>query len=90
MYILPKIESVSSSNQVLVSFNVSMQQVSLTQDDMLVEVTSSFRVSYSWSAEYKDSKHLVITITTSSIFEGGEPLKITFLNYKTFRADTGG
>lgn len=67
-----------------------MKMADISQDDMLVEITSSFRISYSWTAEYINSTSLIVSITTKSIFEGGEPLKITFLNYKTFRADIGG
>lgn len=90
MKIEPTFVGVSKNNEIEISFNHSMKMIEITQDDLLIEVTSSFRIFYSWTAYFSNSETLLIKVTTSSIFEGGEEVKVSFINYKVFRADIGG
>ena len=67
-----------------------MQQGEVTNEDFIIEIESSYRISYSWVAEYTDDTTLSVDLSTSGVFEGGEILTVRFINSKVFRSPTGG
>ena len=67
-----------------------MYQTEITLDDLYLEIVSSMNVKFSWSAEYVNSKELLINLSINSIIRGDETLKIRFINSKVFRGVYGG
>ena len=90
LYITPNITSISSDNTILIGFSHSMNQASITINDLQVTISSSYTIDFSWSATYIDTKALKLSINTRTVLEGGEKIIIKFTNYKIFRAPRGG
>ena len=81
---------VTNDNSIDIKFNHTMNMTNIGEDDLLVEIQSSYKISYSWTASYTNDTNLHISIDVSSVLEGGETMTISFINYKTFRGPDGG
>ena len=90
LHIEPTLSAISSSNDFEVYFSEAMNQTEITNDDFVLEIESSYSISYSWVAEYIDDTTLSVDISTTGVFEGGEKLTVKFINYKVFRTSIGG
>ena len=83
-------ESCNLDSKVHVLFDHDMYQTEITLDDLYLEIVSNINVKFSWTAEYVNSKELLITLSINSIIKGDETLKIRFINSKVFRGVYGG
>ena len=90
LYITPNVTKISSSNVIIISFSHEMNQTTISLNDLLLEISSSYTIEFSWSATYSNLTTLNIAINTNTVLQGGEKVIITFVNYKTFRAPRGG
>lgn len=64
--------------------------ISITGTDMSVELISLSPITYTWAAGYLDPRNIKLKIYTSDLLDGSEELKITLLNWKSFRSVNGG
>ena len=90
MHIEPSVDKVNNDNSVDIKFNNTMNITEIGEDDLLIEIQSIYKISYSWTARYADDTTLNINIDISSVLEGGETLTISFINYKKYRSPGGG
>ena len=84
------IGEVSSSNTVVISFNDTIINSNLAQNDLLVSIISSYSVSYSWTASFQSSQSLLLSLQVHTVLQGGEKLTVKFINNKKFRGQYGG
>ena len=82
--------SQTSDTDYVFTFSDAMLQTNITKNDMSISIDSSYTLSYSWSAAYKDSTHLLVSVSVSSVLQGTETLNIKLSNYKVFRTAVGG
>ena len=84
------IGEVSTSNSVLVSFNFTMLNSSIGQNDLLVTISGNYNIDFTWTAIYQSGKSLLIQLNVNTVLQGGETLTIKFINSKVFRGPDGG
>ena len=83
-------ETCNLDSRINVLFDHDMYQTKITLDDLYLEIVSNINVKFSWTAEYVNSKELLISLSINSIIKGDETLKIRFINSKVFRGVYGG
>ena len=90
LYITPTINSISSSNTIVIGFNHTMKQVNITFDYLSVSIAYDYTIIFSWSAYYLNESTLEIRINSQTVLTGNEKINIKFINYKAWRGPNGG
>ena len=84
------LESISSTNQITISFNHTMKQTSISLKDLSVSIDASYPVSFDWTASYANQTTLTIDLALHTALLGGEIITVHFTNYKVWRGPNGG
>ena len=82
--------SSTDSTVYLFTFNDTMDEVDITQNDMIVSIDSSYLLDYDWSAKYISNQQLAVTVDVVSVLTGLETMTINFTNPKKYRTNIGG
>ena len=75
----------SSNSEVVLNFSDSITPNQITYDEMTIEISSSYSVTFSWTAEFIDSNNLKIKLNIQSVLTGNEVMSIKLNGWKTFR-----
>ena len=67
-----------------------MDEVDITQNDMIVSIDSSYLLDYDWSAKYISTQQLAVTVDVVSVLNGLETLTIKYTNVNKYRTKIGG
>lgn len=78
------------ANTVTLTFNETMDQQTIENSDLSVNVISESQSLYSWTAAYISSNQVEIKVTVKSVLKGTESLEIIINNFKKFRTIDGG
>ena len=84
------LESISSTNQITISFNHTMKQTSISLKDLSVSIDASYLVLFDWTASYTNQTTLTIDLALHTALLGGELITVQFTNYKVWRGPNGG
>ena len=79
--------TVNSNNDLLLTFNDTLQIVNISQDDLFINVYGTkTSYSFSWTASYTDSSNVLVSMNVQSKLVGGnnEIIVLEFLNDEAF------
>ena len=85
-----KIGEVSTSNVASIKFSSPMNISSISQNDLLVDISGSYPIDSKWDAKYQSTKELQLKMNVKTVLQGGEILTIKMINNKVFRGPNGG
>lgn len=77
-------------SNVKVEFDHIMKNISITKEDLLIEIQAKQVLSFDWSASYINSTSFSVDLSINRVLLGDEILTLTFINYKKFRGPNGG
>jgi cysteine-rich repeat protein len=78
------------TTEVDINFSSPMYLIPITSADIQVNILAEYRVKYSWTASYINSKTMRINMDIKTAMSGKETLIVKFINYKTIRGANGG